>query len=86
MLANHQSPDQSDATVLRIVLSLVALHDQYKEAGGLKVTRDMTSDHLYSFEVNTCVHKGSYRAPHFSISYSSLNHRLGFGYVCIAAA
>ncbi|GMH39161.1 hypothetical protein BSKO_07059 [Bryopsis sp. KO-2023] len=36
VLANHQSPDQSDARVLRIVLSLVALHDKYKERGGLK--------------------------------------------------
>ena len=33
VLANQQSPDQSDARVLRIVLSLVAFH----ETGGLKV-------------------------------------------------
>lgn len=52
VLANHQSPDQSDATVLRIVLSLVAIHDQHKEIGGLKVTRDMSTDQFNSFEVN----------------------------------
>lgn len=52
VLANHQSPDQSDATVLRIVLSLVAIHDKHKDIGGLKVTRDMSTDQFNSFEVN----------------------------------
>lgn len=51
VLATAESPERSDARVLRIVLSLMGVHDRLEKAGrgGLQVLHLFPPHHCYQF-------------------------------------